>query len=127
PTADPTPRSGPTTQHTIVSNHVSVTGASFSGVSSPSLHDALPTAGAGTMTNVSIGTNSGTVTASEDTTAGSGTISNSTIGTNTGTVTGGSLSGASCTSNGGSIGAAGQGTMTNGSIGTNTGPVTATD
>src|SRR5262249_52547309 len=61
--------------------------------------------------------------------AGTGVISNATIGTNSGSVSAGSISGMSVTTNalGASIKVAGQGTITNLSVGTNFGTITAVE
>jgi hypothetical protein len=85
----------------------------------------ITVAGQGTTNNLSVGTNTGTITAVEDSNSGSGTMSNTTIGSNSGTVSSGSISGMSVTSNSGSITAAGAGTITNLTVGTNSGSIKA--
>jgi hypothetical protein len=85
----------------------------------------ISAAGQGTTTDVTIGTNTGTFAAVEDTVAGSGTMSNTTVGTNSGTVSAGSISGMSVTSNSGTISAAGAGTISNVTIDNDSGALKA--
>jgi hypothetical protein len=82
----------------------------------------ITAAGLGTGSNVTIGTNTstGTYGVSEDSTSGSGVMSKTTIGSNAGTVSGGAISGMSVGTNSGNITAAGLGTGSNVTIGTNT-------
>jgi hypothetical protein len=122
---DGTAGSGTMSDTTIGTNTGTISTGSISGMSVTSNSGSITAAGQGTTDNVSIGTNSGSFTAPEDGTAGSGTMSDTTIGTNTGTISTGSISGMSVTSNSGSITAAGQGTTDNVSIGTNSGSFTA--
>jgi hypothetical protein len=87
-------------------------------------------AGQGTITNVSVGTNDGSIAAVEDTVSGTavsgtGVMSDITIDTNSGTVSAGSISGMSVTSNSGSITAAGAGAISNLVVGKNSGSITA--
>jgi hypothetical protein len=111
---------------TIGTNSGSVAAGSISGMSITSNFGSVGAAGQGTTTNVTIGTNAGKFTATEKPTEpGSGVMSNTSVGSNTGTVSAGAISGMSVTSNGGSITAAGQGTTTNVSIGTNSGNFSA--
>src|SRR5438105_1263404 len=63
-------------------------------------------AGQGTMTDLTIGTNDGSILAPEDSNAGSGSLSDVTIGDNNGTVSTGSISGMTVTTNKGGIAAA---------------------
>ena len=87
-------------------------------------------AGQGTTTDLSVGTNSGSITAAEDTmsgtaVSGTGVMSSTTIGSNSGTVSAGSISAMSVTSNSGSITANGAGIITNLQVGNNSGSITA--
>jgi hypothetical protein len=124
---DPTASdSGVMSNTTIGTNNGTVSTGSISGMSVTTNSGSITAAGQGTTSNVSIGTNDGSFTAPEDPTASnSGMMSNTTIGTNNGTVSTGSISGMSVTTNSGSITAAGQGTTSNVSIGTNDGSFTA--
>src|SRR5438128_523636 len=82
-------------------------------------------AGQGTMNDISIGTNDGSVLAPEDSNTGSGSLSNVVIGDNGGTVSTGSISGMSVTSNSATIVAAAHSLLNALPICTNDGSVLA--
>ena len=80
----------------------------------------IKAAGQGTTDDLSVGSNSGSIVAAEDSIAGmaesgTGVMSNTTISSNSnsGTVSAGAISGMTLTSNSGSITASGAGTITN--------------
>jgi hypothetical protein len=112
-----------TTVDTVTSTG-SVSTGSISGMSIGTQSGSVTAAGQGTTSNVSIGTLSGSFTAPEDTTAPAGTttgmMSGTTIDTvtSTGSVSTGSISGMSIGTQAGSVTAAGQGKTSNVSIGT---------
>jgi hypothetical protein len=122
---DTTPGSGTMSTTTVGTNSGTVSAGSISGMSVTSNSGTITSKGQGTTSNVSIGTNSGTFSAVEDTTVGSGTMSNTTVGTNSGTVSAGSISGMSVTSNSGTVTAHGAGTISNATIGTISGTLIA--
>jgi hypothetical protein len=126
---DTNPGSGTMSNTTVGTNSGTVSAGSISGMSvtSNSGTGTITAHGQGTTTNVSIGTNAGTFSTVEDTNPGSGTMSMTTVGTNSGTVSAGSISGMSVTSNSGTITSKGQGTTTNVSIGTNSGTFSAVE
>jgi hypothetical protein len=122
---DSTPGSGVMSDTTIGTNTGTVSTGSISGMSVTTNSGSITAAGQGTTTDVSIGTNTGSFTAPEDSTPGSGMMSDTTIGTNTGTVSTGTISGMSVTTNSGSITAAGMGSISGVSIGTLSGTLAA--
>ncbi len=108
----------------VTTNNIggSILAGSISGMSVGINNGIIRAAGQGTISNltVSTNTNTGTITAPEDGTSGSGTMTSTTITSNAGTVSTGSISGMSVGTNSGTISAAGQGTTSNLTVGTNT-------
>jgi hypothetical protein len=127
---DSTPGSGVMTNTSIVTNSGKVFAGSIADMKvGKNAHGAsIKVAGQGTTDNLSVGSNSGSITAVPDSNSGSGVMSNTTIGSNTslGSVSAGSISGMSVTGNSGSItanedpGVSGSGVISNASIGSNT-------
>jgi hypothetical protein len=85
---DTHPGSGSISNTTVGTNSGSVSGGSISGMSITSNSGSVTAAGAGTITSLTVGTNSGLIQAQADSSNGSGTLSNTTVGTltTTGTV-----------------------------------------
>jgi hypothetical protein len=110
------------TSTTITSNAGKVSTGSISGMSVGTNSGTISAAGQGTTTGLTVGTNTskGTISAPEDGTSGSGKMTSTTITSNAGTVSTGSISGMSVGTNSGTISAAGQGTTTGLTVGTNT-------
>jgi hypothetical protein len=120
------PGSGTMSNTTIGTNNGDVSTGSISGMSVTTNSGSITAAGQGTTSNVSIGTNDGSFTAAEDPTdPNSGTMSNTTIGTNNGDVSTGTISTMSVTTNSGSITAAGRGSITGINIGSLSGTLAA--
>jgi hypothetical protein len=78
---DTTSGSGVMSNTTIGSNSGTVSSGSISGMSVTTNSGSITAAGAGTITNLTVGTNSGLVKAKADTASGSGALSSSSIGT----------------------------------------------
>jgi hypothetical protein len=115
---------------TIGTNSGSVSAGSISGMSVTSNSGSITAAGQGTATNVTIGTNTGSFSTVEEMSSGTavsgtGVMSDTSIGTNSGSVSAGSISTMSVTSNSGSITAAGVGSISGVSIGSLSGTLAA--
>jgi hypothetical protein len=117
--------SGVFSNGSIGDNSGSISAGAINQMSMGSNSGSVTASGQGTINNFTDGTNTGTISAVEDSNAGSGVFSNGSIGDNSGSISAGAINQMSMGSNSGSVTASGQGTISKLNVGTNSGLIQA--